>query len=110
MNSEKDAKKLYDEQAPSWQRNGPVLLSDYSARPFVMQLCEPLEGITMLDIGCGEGYVGRELLKRGASRIHGIDISSAMIEKAEEEKQLRRLKKKWKNKKLQQNVYQLKDV
>jgi SAM-dependent methyltransferase len=91
MNSEKDAKKLYDEQAPSWQRNGPVLLSDYSARPFVMQLCEPLEGITMLDIGCGEGYVGRELLKRGASRIHGIDISSAMIEKAEEEKQLRNI-------------------
>ena len=85
MNNEQDAKSLYDSQASQWQRTGPVLLSDYSARPFVMELCEPLQGNTLLDIGCGEGYVGRELLKRGAERIHGIDISKAMIEKAEAE-------------------------
>lgn len=86
MNSENNTKSLYDGQANHWQRTGPVLLSDYSARPFVMNLCEPLQGNTLLDIGCGEGYVGRELLKRGAAHIHGIDISDAMIAKAEEEK------------------------
>ena len=85
MKTEQDAKSLYDSQASQWQRTGPVLLSDYSARPFVMGLCEPLKGQSLLDIGCGEGYVGRELLKRGAERIHGIDISEAMIEKAEAE-------------------------
>lgn len=87
MNSDHDTKSLYDGQANHWQRTGPVLLSDYSARPFVMGLCEPLKGTTLLDIGCGEGYVGRELLKRGAAHIHGIDISDAMIAIAEEEKQ-----------------------
>jgi SAM-dependent methyltransferase len=87
MNSDQDTKTLYDGQASQWQRTGPVLLSDYSARPFVMDLCEPLKGYSILDIGCGEGYVGRELLKRGAARIHGIDISDAMIEKADAEKQ-----------------------
>jgi SAM-dependent methyltransferase len=86
MNSDQDAKSLYDQEANRWQRTGPVLLSDYSARPFVMDLCEPLKGYSILDIGCGEGYVGRELIKRGASRIHGIDISDAMIAKAEAEK------------------------
>lgn len=87
MNPNQDTQSLYDGQASQWKRTGPVLLSDYSARPFVMNLCEPVQGASILDIGCGEGYVGRELLKRGAGHIHGIDISSAMIEKAEEEKQ-----------------------
>ena len=91
MNHEQDTKALYDGQASQWKRTGPLLLSDYSARPFVMDMCEPLQGQRLLDIGCGEGYVGRELLKRGASHIHGIDISSAMIEKAEAEKQAQQL-------------------
>lgn len=86
MNSEQDTKSLYDSQANQWQRTGPILLSDYSARPFVMELCEPLNGQSILDIGCGEGYVGRELLKKGAATIHGLDISEAMIAKAIEEK------------------------
>jgi ubiquinone/menaquinone biosynthesis C-methylase UbiE len=87
MNSEQDTKSLYDGQANQWQRTGPILLSDYSARPFVMELCEPLKGCSILDIGCGEGYVGRELLKKGAATIHGLDISEAMIAKAIEEKE-----------------------
>lgn len=84
MSNEQDARSLYNRQADQWKRTGPILLSDYSARPFVMNLCEPLQDAVILDIGCGEGYVGRELIKRGAARVHGIDISSAMIEKAEE--------------------------
>jgi len=91
MNEHQDTQKLYDGQAAQWKRTEPVLLSDYSARPFVINLCEPIQGASILDIGCGEGYVGRELLKRGAGEIHGIDISSAMIEKAEEEKRLQEL-------------------
>ena len=91
MNSDKDTKSLYDSEAAQWKRTGPILLSDYSARPFVMDLCEPVKGYRLLDIGCGEGYVGRELLKRGAAHIHGIDISDAMIEKAEVEKQSQQL-------------------
>ena len=88
MNNEQDAKSLYDKEASHWQRTGPVLLSDYSARPFVMDLCEPLKGYSILDIGCGEGYVGRELLKRGAASIHGIDISDSMIQQAEKEREM----------------------
>lgn len=91
MNSDKDTKSLYDSEAAQWKRTGPILLSDYSARPFVIEMCEPVKGNRLLDIGCGEGYVGRELLKRGAAQIHGMDISDAMIEKAEAEKQSQHL-------------------
>jgi 2-polyprenyl-3-methyl-5-hydroxy-6-metoxy-1,4-benzoquinol methylase len=77
-----DVKELYDSQAKDWSRKEPILLSDYSARPFVMEMCEPLKGLRVLDAGCGEGYVGRQLLQRGASSVHGIDISEKMIEQA----------------------------
>lgn len=79
-----DTKELYNGQADDWARTEPILLSDYSARPYVIEWCEPLANKKVLDIGCGEGYVGRELLKRGAAHVHGIDISQAMIDKAEQ--------------------------
>jgi SAM-dependent methyltransferase len=31
-------------------------------------------GMSVLDVGCGEGYVGEELLERGAREVHGVDI------------------------------------
>ena len=82
MKVEKNTKKLYNNQANSWNRKEPVLLSDYSARSFVLDLCEPLSGLNVLDLGCGEGYVGRQMLKRGAKHIDGIDISENMIANA----------------------------
>ncbi len=82
MKATQETKKLYDESAGDWKRVEPILLSDYSARPFVIDLCEPIVNKNILDLGCGEGYVGRELINRGAQYVHGIDISSRMIERA----------------------------
>lgn len=77
-----DTRKLYDEQASDWKRSEPVLLSDYSARPFVLNLCQPLQNAVVLDAGCGEGYVARKMLEAGAAMVQGIDISEKMIEQA----------------------------
>ena len=76
------AKEIYDGQADLWVRHEPVLLSDYSARPRVLELCGDVTGKTILDLGCGEGYVGRRLAERGAATIKGHDVSAAMIEGA----------------------------
>lgn len=38
-----------------------------------------VEGKTILDIGCGVGYLHHQLLKNGAARAYGIDISEEMI-------------------------------
>lgn len=81
------AKEMYDRHADNWKRVEPMLLSDYSARPFVIDKCSPLEGKKVLDLGCGEGYVGRELLKKGASSVFGIDISDNMIQQAKHVKE-----------------------
>ena len=75
--------KIYDQSAGSWSRTGPQLLSDYSARPFLLDRCEPVQGARIADLGCGEGYLARQLVLRGAAFVEGMDISAGMIEKAE---------------------------
>ena len=71
--------ELYDRSASNWQRTEPVLLSDFTARPFLLNWCDPIEGQRVLDLGCGEGYIARQLKKRGAAHVEGIDISQEMI-------------------------------
>lgn len=86
-----EAKEIYDGHADLWVRHDPILLSDYSARPRVLELCGDVEGLTILDLGCGEGYVGRQLAKRGAASVAGYDVSSGMIAGAEQAAAAQRL-------------------
>jgi SAM-dependent methyltransferase len=44
--------------------------------------CDPLEGRTVLDIGCGPGHYSVELARRGARRVLGIDFAAGMLELA----------------------------
>jgi len=73
---------LYDQTAANWSRHQPSSLSDYTARPQVMALCEPVAGKHVLDLGCGEGYCSRMLRQRGAQGVVGLDVSERMIELA----------------------------
>lgn len=45
-------------------------------------MCGEVEGMQVLDVGCGAGYFARQMARRGA-RVIGIDISPNMIEQAE---------------------------
>jgi SAM-dependent methyltransferase len=42
------------------------------------------QGLDVLDIGCGEGYMARELARRGARHVTGADKSPALIAAAAE--------------------------
>lgn len=76
-------KQLYDAASNDWQRSEPILLSDFTARPFLLKWSEPVTGLDVLDLGCGEGYFSRGLKRRGAGRILGIDVSEEMVRGAE---------------------------
>lgn len=80
-------KELYNHSSENWVRKNSILLSDYTARPAIFNLCEPLKKGVVLDLGCGEGYCSRELMKRGAEKIFGIDVSEKMIDAARDEEQ-----------------------
>jgi len=78
-----ETKQVYDDNADKWLRLAPSSLSDFTARPFVFEACGELDGRSVLDIGCGEGYCARELKRRGAGDYLGIDLSAQMIEAAQ---------------------------
>jgi SAM-dependent methyltransferase len=74
--------EIYDSAAPNWRRGAKLLLSDFTARPFVLEQLAPLSGARVLDLGCGEGYLARQMRSLGAASLLGIDISPRMIELA----------------------------
>lgn len=48
-----------------------------------LQGCRPVEGRSVLDVGCGPGHYGIALARAGASRVLGIDFAPAMVELAQ---------------------------
>ncbi|KST62393.1 class I SAM-dependent methyltransferase [Mastigocoleus testarum] len=97
LNNLESTKKLYDLTASSWVREKPSSLSDFTARPFILDMCEPLKGRKVLDLGCGEGYCTRELSKRGAAQVYGIDISENMIRAAKQQEEKKPLNISYEN-------------
>jgi SAM-dependent methyltransferase len=85
----RSAQELYDANAKDWARQAPSSVSDYTGRPPTLALCEPVAGLRVLDLGCGEGYCARLLKRRGAREVLGIDVSAQMIElaRAQEERE-----------------------
>jgi SAM-dependent methyltransferase len=74
---------MFDQNADQWARQEPMILSDFTARPLVLQELAPVTGKHVLDLGCGEGYVARLVAQAGAKSVFGIDISSEMVARAQ---------------------------
>ncbi|HJU04554.1 MAG TPA: methyltransferase domain-containing protein [Nitrospiraceae bacterium] len=72
------AREGYDRWAPNYDDADPSTLLD---EPFMRAQCEPLEGLRVLDLGCGTGRYLRQLHGTGA-RITAFDLSQAMLLKA----------------------------
>lgn len=45
-----------------------------------IESCQPIEGRSVLDIGCGPGHYGIALARQGASRVLGVDFADGMLE------------------------------
>ena len=78
----KKTKDIYNQNASSWERSKPNSLSDFTGRPKIIDLCGDINNQKVLDVGCGEGYVSRALINRGAASVEGVDISKEMIKLA----------------------------
>ena len=53
--------------------------------PQLFQLIGDVKDKTILDLGCGAGGSAKKLIKLGAKKVLGIDISTKMIEVAQKE-------------------------
>ena len=47
-------------------------------QPTLFGLLGDVRGKSVLDLACGDGIYARMLADRGASRMHGVDLSSGM--------------------------------
>ena len=70
----------YDSVADFYEAGWPDAYDD-DVSITLFDLIGSLDDSTVLDLGCGHGRMSRELARRGA-HVVGIDISSALLEKA----------------------------
>jgi len=55
----------------------------YYDRPAMLSLLPPVQGLTVLDAGCGPGAYTEWLLQQGAAHVTGVDVSPKMTKLAE---------------------------
>lgn len=58
-------------------RDGPY--NAHYDRPAVLEALGPVQGLRVLDAGCGPGLYVRELVAGGAASVVGIDVSPEMV-------------------------------
>ena len=78
----KDAEKLHDDD---WltTKSDERFFEESDRYSYFLQTIAGLGGRTLLDVGCGSGYLGRQLkVCCPDTIIHGIDISSVALERA----------------------------
>ena len=87
---EQEVSKYWNGNSAVWAeqvRKGFDVYREVLNNPSIFQLIGKVEGKTLLDAGCGEGHNTRKLATLGANVV-GIDLSSKMIQLAQEEERL----------------------
>ncbi|MFJ3927651.1 class I SAM-dependent methyltransferase [Streptomyces sp. NPDC090022] len=76
--------QLYDGIGEAFEGFKTLPVIRHAEVPGFLALIGDVTGRSVLDVACGTGFYSRELKRRGASRVLGFDISSAMIDAAED--------------------------
>lgn len=81
--------RYWEANAPAWtaqSRAGHDIYRDALNTPAFLAMLPPVDGLSGIDIGCGEGSNTRKLAERGA-RISAIDLAPTFIRHARETEQ-----------------------
>ncbi len=87
-------KNLIDElKHKGWDRVADIYAHDrrtgsihhrFISDPALLELVGKISGKKILDAGCGEGFISRELARRGA-KVVGVDLSKKLLKLAQDE-------------------------
>ena len=73
----------YDSIAEGYAAIGDnSIIRKYIITPTFLSILGDVEGLSAIDLACGDGICARELKRLGASRVVGVDISEKMIKLA----------------------------
>jgi toxoflavin synthase len=75
----------YDHIAQEYKRSKQVPWRFHIEHFTLFELLGEISGLSVLDLACGEGYYTRNIKRRGAKRILGVDVSNLMIKLARAE-------------------------
>jgi toxoflavin synthase len=75
----------YDHIAQEYKRSKLVPWRFHIEHFTFLELLGEISGLSVLDLACGEGYYTRNIKRRGAKRILGVDVSNEMIKLARAE-------------------------
>lgn len=73
------AQQQYDEIGEAFEGFKSLPLIRYGEVPSVLGMVGDVRGKSVLDLACGTGFYSRELKRRGAAEVFGVDISGEMI-------------------------------
>ncbi|MFC8719561.1 class I SAM-dependent methyltransferase [Kitasatospora sp. NPDC057198] len=74
--------QLYDGIGESFEGFKTLPLARYGEVPAFLAMVGDVHGRSVLDLACGTGFYSRELRRRGASRVLGVDVSPVMVDAA----------------------------
>lgn len=69
----------YDPIAEQYKRSKEAPWRTHVEYFTLLETIGPLEGLSVLDVACGEGFYTRLLRHRGAARMAGVDLSEGMV-------------------------------
>ncbi|MFF0561792.1 class I SAM-dependent methyltransferase [Streptomyces sp. NPDC020472] len=75
--------QLYDGIGEAFEGFKSLPLTRYGEVPSFLGLVGDVRGRSVLDLASGTGFYSRELKRRGASEVLGVDISGAMVAAAQ---------------------------
>ncbi|MFF0479187.1 class I SAM-dependent methyltransferase [Streptomyces sp. NPDC004284] len=73
----------YDEIGEAFEGFKSLPLTRYGEVPSFLALVGDVKGRSVLDLASGTGFYSRELMRRGAAEVLGIDISGEMVAAAQ---------------------------
>ncbi|MEU6987891.1 class I SAM-dependent methyltransferase [Streptomyces sp. NPDC046324] len=77
------AQETYDEIGEAFEGFKALPLARYVEAPSLLGMVGDVTGKKVIDLACGTGFYSRELKRRGAVDVFGIDVSGEMIRAAE---------------------------
>ncbi|MFH9726142.1 class I SAM-dependent methyltransferase [Streptomyces sp. NPDC017254] len=77
------AQETYDEIGEAFEGFKALPLAQYVEAPSFLAMVGDVTGKKVIDLACGTGFYSRELKRRGAADVFGIDVSGEMIRAAE---------------------------
>lgn len=73
------SEKSYDLFAAEYKDSKQLPFRTHVEAFTLFKLLGEVEGLSILDLACGEGIYARRLMKAGAARVCGVDLSEEMI-------------------------------